>query len=658
MVNVFACCLLAWAALASAEPLSVEDFFRRPDYSDPKLSPDGARIAAIVSGPKRDGLAVLDVETKKGRPVTNFADVDVVEFHWVNPQRLVFEVLDSHAPAAKVEYFAWYAVNADGSNLQEIAIPRADPTRIAAGWVPPVYVRFLGRPPQGGNDIYIELREPQYLQNTRLTDKTSVWRWDTVAGQRVEDLGGAELNGAGQWVIDRRGVLRVARTRHEGRDKIWYRPDAGTPWRVLEDAEEGQLNFRPRAFDFDNQTLYGLAYEGADKLGVYRYDFGKNRVGERVARHLDVDMGEMVFSLARRRLLGFRYDAERPGVAWVDEDMARLQQMVDRALPNTVNTLNAADANAKRALVMAYSDVAPPTYYFFDLEKRTLERFSSSRPWIRPSEMSERKFVRYKARDGLEIPAYLTLPRSGGGKNLPVVVEIHGGPWTRKQSWGFDEHAQFFASRGYAVLQPDFRGTEGYGRRHFESSFGQWGFTMQDDITDGVQWLIDQGIADKNRVCLFGGSYGGYATLWGLMQTPTLYRCGVAYVALTDISYFFDFNRRDWYRAVWADYGAKRMIGDPDRDAEKWRSVSPVAQAERLKAPVLLAYGGFDQRVPIKQGYALKSALDRYGKKYEWVEYPDEGHGWWDDKTRFDFWRRVDVFLKQHLAASAPLVQH
>jgi dipeptidyl aminopeptidase/acylaminoacyl peptidase len=317
-----------------------------------------------------------------------------------------------------------------------------------------------------------------------------------------------------------------------------------------------------------------------------------------------------------------------------------------------------AGTNDKRALVTAVSDVAPAAYYLFDLEKRTLEKFSSSRPWIKPAEMAERKFVRYKARDGLEIPAWLTLPRGTAGKNLPLVVEIHSGPWAGKQSWEFDENAQFFASRGYAVLQPDFRGTDGYGKRHFDASFGQWGFTMQDDITDGVQWLLGQGVADKNRICLVGGGYGGYATLWGLMKTPELYRCGVAYVAYTDISYYFEFNRWDWYRAVWAEYGAKRLLGDPDRDAEKWRSVSPVVQAERLKAPVLLAFGGFDQRVPIKQGYALKSALDRFGKKYEWVEYPDEGHGWRDDRTRFDFWRRVDVFLKQQLTTSGPLVQH
>lgn len=652
MGKVFAGCLLAWAACAAAgEPPAVEEFFKRPDYSELKISPDGGRVAAIVAGAKRDRLGVLDIERKSAQPITNFADGDVLEFHWINNQRLVFSVGDAHTALANAEYFGWYAVNADGSQLQEINIPRPDPTRMM-GFVAPVWVRYLGRPPEGGNDIYIELREPQFAQTTRLTDRVSVWRWDTLAARRVADLGGGELTGARQWIIDRRGVLRVALTRHEGRDKIWYRPAAASPWRVLEDGEERTLHFLPRAFDFDNETLYGLAYEGGDKLGIYRYDFAKNRAGERVARHMDVDLNEMIFSQSRRRLLGFRYDADRPGVAWVDEDMARLQRMVDRALPDTVNRLSVADANPKRALVAAYSDVAPETYYLFDAEKRTLEKFSSSRPWIKPGEMSERKFVRYKARDGLEIPAFLTLPRGSTGKGLPVVVEIHGGPWLRKQSWGFNQHAQFFASRGYAVLQPDFRGTEGYGRRHFESSFGQWGFAMQDDITDGVQWLIEQGIADKNRICLVGSSYGGYSTLWGLMKTPELYRCGVAAFAPTDLSYLFTYNRWDWYRALFTDYGARTMIGDPDRDSEKFKSVSPVAQAERLKAPVLLAFGGFDQRVPIKNGTALRDALDRYGKKYEWVVYPDEGHGFGDDKNRLDFYRRVDAFLKAQLGAT------
>jgi dipeptidyl aminopeptidase/acylaminoacyl peptidase len=405
----------------------------------------------------------------------------------------------------------------------------------------------------------------------------------------------------------------------------------------------------PLAFDFDNRTLYVASREDGDKAAIHRYDFEQGRVGERLARHLDVDMGNMIFSRARGKLLGVVYDADRPGVVWLDEQLARLQQMVDRALPNTVNTVSVADQNPKRALVAAHSDTSPVTFYLLDTEKPALTRFASSRPWIKPDAMSERKFVRYKARDGLEIPAYLTIPKQSSGKNLPLVVEIHGGPWINKQSWGFNERAQFFASRGYTVLQPDFRGTRGYGKRHYEASFGQWGFAMQDDITDGVEWLVSQGIADRSRVCLFGGSYGGYATLWGLIKTPDLYRCGVAFMALTDIAFYFSFNRWDLGRAVWGEYGARTLIGDPERDRDKFRSVSPIHHAERLKAPVLLVYGGVDQRVPLKNGTAIRSALDRHGKKYEWVVYDDEGHGFGAEKNRFDFYRRVDAFLKQHL---------
>ena len=224
--------------------------------------------------------------------------------------------------------------------------------------------------------------------------------------------------------------------------------------------------------------------------------------------------------------------------------------------------------------------------------------------------MSERKFVRYPARDGLLIPAWLTIPKGSSGKNLPLVVNIHGGPFVRGHGYGFDADAQFLASRGYAVLQPEFRGSPGYGQRLFSAGLKQWGLAMQDDISDGVAWLARDGIADKGRVCLMGGSYGGYATLWGLIKEPDAYRCGVASVAVTDIH-----------------------------------------QAEKLKAPVLLAFGGSDQRVPIKHGNEFRSALDKHGKTYEWVVYSDEGHGFNKDENSFDFYRRVDAFLKKHLAA-------
>jgi dipeptidyl aminopeptidase/acylaminoacyl peptidase len=619
--------IAAFARTAIAQPPPVEELFKRPDYVQLKISPDGRYVAGIVRGQPHDRLGVLEVETRKGRPVTNFADADVLEFYWTNSRRLLLRVGDVHKAAEEARLGGWYAVNVDGSELQLLAGPR-------------VGFRYLAPDPQGGDDIVIaKVWRQGQLEPLRLNTRSgriTLLTWDGLAN--VE-----------RWWPDRRGVIRLAYSYERGTERIWYRAAEGERWQKLDEAEEGRLKFRPLAFDFDNRTLYVAAREDGDKAAIHRYDFEKRRIGERLARHLDVDMGHLVFSHAKRKLLGVAYDADKPGVVWLDEDLARLQQMVDRALPDTVNVLSVADQNSKWGLVAAHSDTRPATFYLLDTEKPALQKFASSRPWIKPEAMSERKFVRYKARDGLDIPAYLTIPRQSAGKNLPLVVEIHGGPWIRKQSWGFNERAQFLASRGYAVLQPDFRGTLGYGRRHYEASFGQWGLAMQDDITDGVEWLIGQGIADKNRVCLVGGSYGGYATLWGLMKTPDHYRCGVAYIAVTDIGRMFSFNRWDMGRAEWMEYGARSRIGDPDRDREKFASVSPLLHAERLKAPVMLVYGGVDQRVPLKDGWAIRNVLDRHGKKYEWIVYDSEGHGFQDEKNLFDFYRRIEAFLKKHL---------
>jgi dipeptidyl aminopeptidase/acylaminoacyl peptidase len=618
--------IAAFAPTAFAQSLPVEELFKRPDYAQLKLSPDGRYVAAIVRGQPHDRLAILEVETKKGRPVTNFADADVLEFYWTNNRRLLLRVGDVYKAAEEARLGGWYAVDVDGANLEFLASPAAR-------------LRYLAPDPAGGDDIVIAgvWRQGQleaHRLNTR-SRKMKLLTWDGLAN-------------AQRWWPDRRGVIRLAHTYERGTETIWYRPTEGQPWQRLEEAAEGMLKFRPLAFDFDNRTLY-VASREEDKAAIHRYDFDKRQIGERLARHLDVDMGQLIFSQAKHKLVGIAYDAEKPGVVWLDEHLARLQQMVDRALPDTVNALSVADQNPKWALVAAQSDTSPVTFYLLDTEKPALQKFASSRSWIKPDAMSPRKFVRYKARDGLEIPAYLTVPKQASGKNLPLVVRIHGGPWIRKQTWGFDERTQFFASRGYAVLEPDFRGTLGYGRRHFEASFGQWGLAMQDDITDGVEWLVREGIVDKDRICLYGGAYGGYAALWGLMKTPDLYRCGVAYLAVTDIGRMFSFNRWDRRRAEWMDYGGRTFIGDPDRDRDKFNSVSPLRNAERLKAPVLLAYGGVDQRVPLKDGSALRSALDRHGKKYEWIVYDSEGHGFRDEKNVFDFYRRVDAFLKQHL---------
>jgi dipeptidyl aminopeptidase/acylaminoacyl peptidase len=247
----------------------------------------------------------------------------------------------------------------------------------------------------------------------------------------------------------------------------------------------------------------------------------------------------------------------------------------------------------------------------------------------------------------------LTLPAKGG-KKLPMVVMVHGGPYVRGTEFGWDPTAQFLASRGYAVLEPEFRGSTGYGLGLFKAGMKQWGLSMQDDIADSVQWAVAQGHADPERVCIMGGSYGGYATLMGLIKDPGLYRCGIAYAAVTDIPLMLEgmlwqSDTPDEYRK----YGAPIMLGDVHADAERFAATSPLRQAARIKRPLLLAHGSDDRRVPVVHFTKLRSALEAHRADAEFMEYSGEGHGWSVSKTSIDFWTRVERFLDKHIGGAA-----
>jgi dipeptidyl aminopeptidase/acylaminoacyl peptidase len=310
--------------------------------------------------------------------------------------------------------------------------------------------------------------------------------------------------------------------------------------------------------------------------------------------------------------------------------------------------------NEKRALVFAYSDTDAGMYHLLDRgAKLSLEPLVRQRDWLKPDDMAERKFITYKARDGREIPAYLTMPKGSSGRNLPLIVNIHGGPWLRIyefSQWGRWPEAQFFASRGYVVLEPEPRGSPGFGRKHFMAGFKQFGQAMQDDITDGALHLVNEGIVDKNRMCLHGGSYGGYATAMGLAKDPDLWKCGSPFVAVTDLTTWQKTQYSDTAQGSdFLDVDYKTLVGDADQDREMFRKYSPVAQASRIKAPVLLAMGADDVRVPLVHGDDFHSALQKQGKKVEYVVYREEGHGFNKPANVYDFYRRLEKFFAENL---------
>jgi dipeptidyl aminopeptidase/acylaminoacyl peptidase len=365
--------------------------------------------------------------------------------------------------------------------------------------------------------------------------------------------------------------------------------------------------------------------------------------------------GELIGT--REKTLGVRIHADTPGVAWFDAATAALQRKLDAALPDTANLMSfASGAQAEWALVRSYSDVKPTIYYLFNLKTAELNRVGATHPAIDPARMGRQEVVRYKARDGLEIPALLTLP-AGGAKNAPLVVLVHGGPYVRGARWGWDPETQFLASRGYAVLEPEFRGSTGHGARHFRAGWKQWGLAMQDDIADGARWAIAQGIADPKRICIAGASYGGYATLMGLVNDPDLYKCGIDWVGVTDINLLYDghWTQHSSLSEQWKQYGMPVLVGDQVKDAAQLKATSPILQAARIKAPLLLAYGGADRRVPIYHGRKFLDAVKPHNKQVEWIDYVDEGHGWGLPATQVDFWGRVEKFLDQHIGSGAQL---
>jgi dipeptidyl aminopeptidase/acylaminoacyl peptidase len=302
-----------------------------------------------------------------------------------------------------------------------------------------------------------------------------------------------------------------------------------------------------------------------------------------------------------------------------------------------------------QVLVYSYSDQEPGDCLLYKKASNEWVRMGSVRPKLDSAVMARQTFHRIKARDGADLPVWVTIPAGSDSHARAAVVLVHSGPWSRGGAWGWSAEPQFVASRGYVVIQPEFRGSVGYGDRHFRAGFRQWGQAMQDDLSDALQFAVKQGWVDPSRVCIAGGDYGGYATLMGLAKRPEEFRCGVAWAAISDARLMFSVHGSDISLDA-KKYSMTTMIGDPEKDAAMLAAVAPLTQAERVKAPLLLAYGALDRRVPVEHGEQMRAALRKAGRDPEWVVYNNEGHGWWLAETRRDFWSRVETFLARHLA--------
>lgn len=640
------------SAQETAKLPPIADFFANPEFSDVQLSPDARHLAVLVLGPNgRERLAVVNLANNSIKVVAQFDDVDVGDVEWVNPERLVLSTRDYQTAPGERRYApGLYAVNRDGSDFRQLAERSFAPNLSTSVYKPlPWHTWLTGQ--RGAQDSSVIYVTSTVYTATREVDYTALLRLDTVTGRSTTVAPPGKVR---RWLLDQDGEPRIAVTKVRNIETILYREPASGAWRQLAQFDaylKGKEAFTPLAFGPDG-TLYVSARVGGDTLNLYPYDLAANRIDATPVMALDGYDFSGSLLVGKGKLLGLRYLVERRGTRWFDQAMAATQAGIDAALPQTVNLISVAPRAATPFMVVAsYADVQPVTFSLLNSETGQLTAIGASLPRIKAAQMSKQKLVHYPARDGLMIPAWLTLPVNSDGKSLPLVVLVHGGPYVRGTSWQWDSEVQFLASRGYAVLEPEYRGSTGFGSKHFHAGWKQWGLKMQDDIADGARWAIKQGVADDQRICIAGGSYGGYATLMGLVNDPDLYRCGIDLVGVTDIGLLYTGH---WSFASdmsddWKQYGMPELIGDPVKDAAQFKATSPIAQAARITQPLLLAYGALDKRVPLYHGKQFHAAVKQHNPQVEWVVYEEEGHGWSLPKNRIDFWTRAERFLDRHI---------
>ncbi len=664
---LIAICLLGLARIGAAQPtaapLPADVFFKHPAVLKAKLSPSGNRLAITTSiGAPRVGLFVIELvgDVSKLRTAL-FKDIDVIDFEWVNDDRLVFKVEDLAAGSGE-DQRAWnglYGVNADGSQLRILVARR--PIGLVVDPVP-------GRDALSYNHVLLHVPEPvEGAANEDVVVGTVVAGndrrmkamqplWLNVRTGRTRSMDVNAPEGAISWLFNSRGEPRVAYTQREDKLAVHWRGRGQTDWQLLNEGDVVRPPVGPRFVD-DLDNLY--VEHGAGKEGftvLSRYDFARRAPAAKPwVSVTGFDFRGEVISQRGGAAMGVRVETDAQTTVWLDDKMKQFQAAADARWPSQVNEVSCQRCGAANmvALVRSYSDQDPGQLWLYtatDTRWRLLARVQDG---VDPRQMATVDFQRIKARDGRDLPVWLTLPPGHqAGKPSPAVVLVHGGPWVRGGHWRWQATEQFLASRGYVVISPEFRGSTGYGRAHMEAGFKQWGRAMQDDVADALLWAQGQGIADK-RACIAGASYGGYATLMGLVRHPELYRCGIAWVAVTDP--FLILEGSWWVRDDIGDsnrrFSLPQMVGDAKADVEMLTSVSPVAQADRIKAPVLLAFGESDLRVPLAHGKRLRDAMRKAGQEPEWVTYSNEAHSWRLTETQVDFAQRMEKFLAQHLLA-------
>ena len=606
-----------------AKQIPLEDFFKNPEKSSYQISPNGSFYSYMAPYKNRMNIFIQKIGDSSATQLTFEEKRDISGYFWPNNEQLVFLKDD-----AGDENFHLFGVDIDGSN--PISFTDFDGVR----------AQIIDDLPDQKDFIIIGLnkRNKQVFDPYRLNLKSGKI---SILAENPGNIQG--------WMFDHEGKLRIATAIVDGvNTSLLYRDSEQEEFKtiVTTNFKEG---FSPQFFTFDNKNIIGTSNLGRDKSVVVEFDPSKGKEVKELYGNEDYDVGGVAYSRKRKVITAAYYNSWKSERHFFDQQSKALFEKVQNHLPGYEISVSGMSDDENIFIIRTYSDKSLGAYFIYNAKEDNLDKIVEVSPWIDENEMSNQLPISYNSRDGLKINGYLTLPKGydmENAKDLPVVINPHGGPWARDE-WGFNPEIQFLANRGYAVLQMNFRGSVGYGRKFWEASFKKWGREMQDDITDGTQWLIDQGIADKKRIAIYGGSYGGYATLMGLVKEPQLYAAGVDYVGVSNMFTFMKTIPPYWEPMLEMMY---EMVGDVEKDSAMLREVSPVFHVDKIKAPLFIAQGANDPRVNVDESDQMVKAMKEKGIEVEYLVKDNEGHGFRNEENKFDFYRAMEKFLSIQLS--------
>ena len=480
------------------------------------------------------------------------------------------------------------------------------------------------------------------LSNQRLKTVFDVYRLNIKTGNReliVENPGNFT-----SYLTDHEGKLRVALSADGVNSSVYYRETEQEEFKKILTTSFKE-NFFPMLFTFDNKNLFILSNIKRDKTAVQTFDPREKKILSTIFYHPEVDVSDFTYSKKRKVLLAVEYTTWKLERHFFDSSYQSIFEDLKSKFPEKDIRLDSENREEDLLVIFVSSDRNPGSYYLYHVKNKKLKKIADTRPWIKEEDLVESQPIQYTSRDGLTINGYLSLPKIKMRKKLPVVVHPHGGPWHR-DTWGYNSDVQFLASRGYAVFQMNFRGSTGYGKNFWMAGFKQWGQKMQDDITDGVQYLIDTGLADKDRIAIYGGSYGGYAALAGLAFTPDLYACGINYVGVSNLFTFMESIPSYWEPLRKQMY---EKIGHPEKDKELLKKASPLFHIDKIKAPLFVVHGANDPRVKQAEADQIVKKLETKGVKTPYLVKSNEGHGFKNEENQIELYRLMEVFLENCL---------